>query len=43
LPHPVFIDFISRPYLIRSRLCYRVASVCRLRRYVGLLWLNGAS
>jgi len=32
----------SRPYLVRSRLCYSVASVVwRLWRYV--LWLYGAS
>jgi len=34
--------FFSRPYLVLSRLCYRLASVVyRLWRYV--LWLNGAS
>jgi len=30
-------SIFSRPYLVRSRLCYSVASVCRLWRYV--LWL----
>jgi len=24
-----FTNFISRPYLVRSHLCYSVASVCR--------------
>jgi len=33
----------SRPYLVRSHLCYRVASVvCRLS-VRKVLWLNGAS
>jgi len=33
----------SRPYLVWSRLCYSVASVCRLSPVRNVLWLNGAS
>jgi len=34
--------FIGRPYLVRSRLCCSVASVCRLSVW-NVLWLNGVS